>query len=218
LAVIWDYIIKLLITILNSISQNVDSYGLGLIIFALISRIILSPLTIVQLLNSFKTKELRPLLKEIDSNYNIKNLTQEERLERRLNRRKLLETSGVRPFTLGCLPFLIQIPVIIIAYQVIVNNKEMLSHTFLWFNLGKVDPFFILPLLAGLACYLQTTQQNVNQLKLSVILSIIIFIVALIVPAFVSVYIITVNLYSIFLYSLIIFFTSKKFKKNESFI
>ncbi|MQA00330.1 MAG: membrane protein insertase YidC [Dehalococcoidia bacterium] len=87
------------------------SYGLAILLFTLISRAILFPLTLRTLHSMRRVQELQPQLEEIKKKYSDPRRRSEETM-------KLYRESGVNP--LGCLgPQLIQFPVFIALYQVI---------------------------------------------------------------------------------------------------
>ncbi len=49
----------------------------------------------------------------------------------------------------GCLPLLVQMPVMMALYQAILRIPELRAGHFLWLNLSEADPYFILPILAA---------------------------------------------------------------------
>ncbi|MGU9560649.1 membrane protein insertase YidC, partial [Lactiplantibacillus pentosus] len=63
--------------------------------------------------------------------------------------KKLYAEAGVNPVA-GCLPLLVQMPVLIALYQAIFRSQELKTGSFLWMQLGDKDPYFILPVLAAL--------------------------------------------------------------------
>ena len=70
----------------------------------------------------------------------------------------LYKKEKINPFG-GCLPMLVQMPVFISLYWVLLESVELRHAPFmLWLtDLSVRDPFFILPLLMGATMYLQTT-------------------------------------------------------------
>ena len=46
----------------------------------------------------------------------------------------------------GCLPIVVQMPILIGFYHAISRTKEIAVHSFLWFDLGSPDPYYILPI------------------------------------------------------------------------
>src|SRR5699024_12850976 len=49
-----------------------------------------------------------------------------------------------------CLPMLIQMPIFISLYQTVVRTPVLATGHFLWLELGKADPYYILPVLAAI--------------------------------------------------------------------
>jgi YidC/Oxa1 family membrane protein insertase len=70
---------------------------------------------------------------------------------------ELYKKEKINPLA-GCLPTIVQIPVFISFYRVLLESVEMRQAPFLlWINdLSSRDPFFVLPLLMGGAMFLQT--------------------------------------------------------------
>lgn len=68
----------------------------------------------------------------------------------------LYKTEKINPLG-GCLPILVQIPVFISLYWVLLESVEMRQAPFiLWMNnLSEADPYFILPLLMGVSMFIQ---------------------------------------------------------------
>lgn len=121
-----------------------DNIGIAIIILTLIIRIILVPLTIPSLRSAQKMKDLKKPLDEIKARYKSdpKRL-QEEQL-------KLYKEHGINPAS-GCLPVLLQLPILIFLYRVFLDvlGKEGINPNFLIFNLSQPDKYFILPILSG---------------------------------------------------------------------
>jgi YidC/Oxa1 family membrane protein insertase len=69
---------------------------------------------------------------------------------------KMYKEEKVNPLG-GCLPILVQIPVFIALYWVLLESVELRHAPFmLWINdLSSPDPFYVLPLLMGLSMFLQ---------------------------------------------------------------
>jgi YidC/Oxa1 family membrane protein insertase len=185
---------------IDVIALTTNSYGVAIIIVAILSKAVFIPLAVLQFKNGLISNEIKPLLKRIDTQFDMEKLTKEQLRERRLKRREVLTNSGVRPITLGCLPLVIQVPVMITVYQSISNHLHIFQSSFLWFHLSSPDHTHVLTLLTGLCCFVQTFITNPKSMKLCVGLSIIITAVAFILPAAIAVYLITINVYSALLH------------------
>ncbi|KAE9133847.1 hypothetical protein PF010_g2666 [Phytophthora fragariae] len=72
---------------------------------------------------------------------------------------------GYNPLSLGCLPMLLQIPILSGLYYAIRMNPEMAHHTFLWFKLGSPD--MILPFVAAAVYLVQAKVTQAGNLPLN---------------------------------------------------
>lgn len=109
---IFNFFANILSFIINPIYGFVKDYGLAVILFTIIVKIILFPLGIKQQKTTAKTKKIRPELERIQAKYkNDKEKLNEETM-------KLYQKYGVNPMG-GCLPLLIQLPILLGLYRVI---------------------------------------------------------------------------------------------------
>lgn len=89
----------------------VNSYGLAIVLFTIISKLLLSPLAVKQHKNTLKSLKFQPRLAEIQKKYK----DDKEKLSREMQK---LSEEGYNPAG-GCLPLLIQFPIIIGLFNVI---------------------------------------------------------------------------------------------------
>ncbi|SNZ02234.1 protein translocase subunit yidC [Terribacillus aidingensis] len=129
-----------------------DNYGLGIIIVTVIIRLILLPLNIKQLKSSRSMQAIQPELKELQKKYSSKDANTQQKLQQETM--QLFQRHGVNPLA-GCLPIIVQMPILLAFYQAISRTEAIKEHGFLWVQLGQPDPYFILPIVAGLATFLQ---------------------------------------------------------------
>jgi YidC/Oxa1 family membrane protein insertase len=116
---IFDIIARPLGFILSLIYSLVNSYGLAIIIFTIIIKVVLLPLSVKQMKSQQEISRLQPKLREIEKKYKgDKTKIQEETM-------KLYKQEGVS-MTGGCLPLLIQLPIIFGLYQVIYRPLALL--------------------------------------------------------------------------------------------
>jgi YidC/Oxa1 family membrane protein insertase len=155
----------------------VGSAGIAIILFTIIVRLILSPLQIVQLRSARAMQRLQPHIADLRKKHgkDKQKLTEETM--------KLYKEHKVNP-AMGCLPMLLQFPILIGLFWALQHlgispypawihenhNLNWLSpndyHTvynlfhakFLWLRngLGKPDPLYILPVLAGVTQWIQS--------------------------------------------------------------
>lgn len=147
--------LKWLITTLTDVTHN---YGIAIILFTVIIRLVLSPLYVAQIRSSKKMMLLSPKLKELQKRYgkDREALTRETMI--------LYREYNTNP-ALGCVLPLLQAPILLSLFYVlrdVANHNAHLHNvytaSFLWLNhLGAPDQFHILPIVAGIT---QWTQQR----------------------------------------------------------
>ncbi|WP_408021578.1 membrane protein insertase YidC [Siminovitchia acidinfaciens] len=132
------------------------NFGLALIIITLLIRLILMPFMLKtyknQQLMKVKMDKLKPEMEEIQKrSKQVK--TKEEQQKVQMEMMELYKKHEVNPLNMGCLPMLIQMPILMGLYYAIRSSTEIASHTFLWFNLGHSDLF--MTIIAGLVYLVQ---------------------------------------------------------------
>jgi YidC/Oxa1 family membrane protein insertase len=129
-----------------------NSYGLAIIVTTLIVRLVLMPLMAKQVKSSRAMQDLQPKIKELQSKYSSKDQNTQKKLQE--EQMKLFQENHVNPLA-GCLPILIQMPILFAFYQAIMRTSVIKTQSFLWFQLGSADPFYILPVIAAVTTFLQ---------------------------------------------------------------
>ena len=154
-----DVIARPLGTLLKLIFDFLGNYGLAIIVFTVLMKVVLLPINIKQTASTKKMNEINPKMKEIQNRYK----NDKEKMNQKLM--ELYKEHNYNPAS-GCLPALIQLPVIIALFRVLQQPTKFvfsaeqyaaLSKSFLWLpDLGLPDPIYILPVLSALTIYLQT--------------------------------------------------------------
>lgn len=151
---LWDhYIIYNFSRFIIWLSNNCGGYGMGIIIFTIIIRVLLLPLMFYQTKSMLKTQELTPKLKAIQKKYSSRDRDSMMKMQEETS--KLYKEAGVNPWT-SMLPMLIQLPIMWALYQAIWRTPELRRGTFLWLQLGHTDPYYVLPILAALFTFLSS--------------------------------------------------------------
>lgn len=127
-----------------------NNYGLGIIAFTLVIRVVLLPLNHFQTKSTKKMALVQPQIKELQAKYASKDRETQEMLQMKIS--KLYQANDVNPY-LGCLPVVVQMPVLMALYQSISRTEILKTGSFLWMNLGQRDQFFILPVVAAILTY-----------------------------------------------------------------
>lgn len=107
-----SYIMLALGWVLKLMYTITSNYGITIILFTIIIKLILMPLTVKQQKSMLKTQKLQPLLMEIQKKYgNDKDKLNQETM-------KLYQKYKINPMS-GCLPMLIQLPILLALYWVV---------------------------------------------------------------------------------------------------
>jgi len=119
------------------------NYGWAIILFTVITRIVLHPLMRNQFRSMAKMQKLAPKIKKIQERFK----DDREALQKQIM--ELYRQEKVNPLG-GCLPLLLQFPILILLWQAIMYSAEKihLSPGFLWIpDLSRPDPYYILIVL-----------------------------------------------------------------------
>lgn len=171
---LWTSLVSFLETVLLTFYAWTGNAGIAVIVFTIIARIFLLPLTIRQLQSSRKIQALQPALQELQRKHG----KDPQKLQQETMR--LYRENNANPVS-GCLPIFIQLPLFLGIYQAVFHltsvsptehaaanmlnvlqstnvltgisaaalNQPPLSGGFLWLtDLGQTDPLYILPVLS----------------------------------------------------------------------
>lgn len=134
-----------------------ESYGVAIILMTIMIKCLLYPLTAKQIRSMKAMQEIQPELKKIQKNYaNNPQMMQQQMAE-------LYKNSGVNPLA-GCLPLLIQMPILMGVYYSLYGLDYSGDPGFMWLpSLSDPDPIYVLPVLSALTTYLMQKQTSANQ-------------------------------------------------------
>ncbi len=132
------------------------NFGLALILITLIIRLVLMPFMLKtykkQQLMKGKMELIKPEMEEIQKR-SKEAKTPEEQKQVQQEMMQLYQKHNVNPLNIGCLPMLIQMPILMGLYFAIRSSTEIATHSFLWFDLGQTD--IIMTLIAGFVYLIQ---------------------------------------------------------------
>ncbi len=142
-------LINLLSQALIQLQIYTGNLGLSILLFTLIIRTLILPLSLPTFASQKKMRAMQPELNNLKKKHKGDNKAlQTAQLE-------LYKKYNVNPLA-GCLPQLLQFAVLFLLYRVLINflsqghiNGVAVNAHFLWLNLSKTDNTFILPILAG---------------------------------------------------------------------
>ncbi len=150
---VWNSFVNIIAAGLDILAVHTGSAGLAIIIFTILFKTVLLPLTVKSVRSSSSMQAVQPKLKEIQKRYaGDKAKIQAEQM-------KLYQEHGVNPVS-GCLPMLLQMPIFFGLYYAIRHLSSdavgLWGQPFLWMpSLAQADPYHILPIVAALFQFIQ---------------------------------------------------------------
>lgn len=150
-------------SLLKMVYDFIGHYGISIVVFTIIVKVAMIPLTLKQTRSMKQMNEVQPKIKELQEKYkNDKEQLSQKTME-------LYKEYNVNPFG-GCLPLLLQFPIIIGLFTALRNPGihvfeseaayEAISKGFLWIpNLAETDPW-ILPILLAITTYLTSATMS----------------------------------------------------------
>ena len=175
----WDLFVSIFINVLlwiyNLLGSGPHMFGIAIILFTILIRIVTWPLNAQQMKGAKAMQDMQndPEWQKIQKKYakDREKLAQEQM--------RIYREKGINPFG-SCLPTLVQFPILIGLYQSIIRalastpldllklsqsiNSSLLDVTdliplnskFLWMNLGQPEPYYILAIVVAATTYIQS--------------------------------------------------------------
>ncbi len=144
------WLAKPLFFTLDAIHEVVGNWGFAIILLTVLIKIIFFYPSAASYRSMAKMRKVQPKMQALKERYG------EDRQKFSAEMMKLYREEKVNPFG-GCLPILIQMPVFLALYWVLMESVELRQAPFiLWINdLSVKDPFFVLPLIMGVTMWVQ---------------------------------------------------------------
>jgi YidC/Oxa1 family membrane protein insertase len=152
----------LLIGLRWTFNNVVENYGWAIILMTVLIKVLLFPLTHKSYVSMQKMQELQPKMKAVREKYRSKMRDKRGRMNMEVQRKMneemtaLYRKEGVNPAG-GCLPMLLQIPVLFAFYRLLMNAVELRNAPWVFWvdDLASHDPLYVLPLVMGATQFLQ---------------------------------------------------------------
>ena len=145
---LYNLLKQFLALLLTTTDKYVGNFGVSIIVVTILIKIALLPLTLKQDKSMKEMKKIQPELEKIKKDYahdkqmlNIKTM-------------ELYKEHKVNPLG-GCLPLLLQLPILFALFGVLRNGIIPKDSSFLWLKLSVPDPFYVLPVLNGAVSFFQ---------------------------------------------------------------
>ena len=145
---IYNLLKQFLAFLLNTTDKYVGNFGISIIIVTILIKILLLPLTLKQDKSMKEMKKIQPELEKLKEKYaNDKQMLNIKTME-------LYKEHKVNPLG-GCLPLLLQLPILFALFGVLRSGIIPADSSFLWLKLTDKDPYYILPILNGAVSFFQ---------------------------------------------------------------
>jgi len=147
----FTFLSKPFFKVLLWINDIVGNWGWAIILFTLLVKLTLFPLSYKGMMSMQKLKDLAPKMKELKEKY------KGDPAKMNAQMMEMYKKHGANPMG-GCLPMLLQIPVFFALYRVLLNADELQGAVWIngWIeNLAAADPYYILPVLMGASMWFQ---------------------------------------------------------------
>ncbi len=135
---------------LNWFNGHIHNWGVSILCVTFCIKLLFFPLSQASYRSMARMRKIQPKLKELKEQY------ADDRQRFNTEMMKMYKKEKVNPLG-GCLPIMVQIPVFISLYWVLIETVELRQAPFLgWIeDLSAQDPFFILPILYGITMKIQ---------------------------------------------------------------
>ncbi len=131
----------LVIPVFNFLSKYINSYGIIILLLTVFIKMLLFPLTYKNFLSSAKMKVLKPEITALNEKF------KDDAMKKQQATMSLYRQSGVNPMA-GCVPMLIQMPVLYAMFNFFPSSIELRQKPFLWANdLSSYDSIMSIPSL-----------------------------------------------------------------------
>jgi YidC/Oxa1 family membrane protein insertase len=138
---------------LNKFTKN---YGWAIIVLTLIIKLVLYPLQHKWLIGMKKMQKLQPKQEAIKARYKKARTDPEQKQKMNAEMMKLYQQEGINPAG-GCLPFVLQIPILWGFYGLLSHAIELRGAPFIFWihDMSMKDPYYITPLLMTVTMFIQ---------------------------------------------------------------
>ncbi len=148
-------IAELLLLATRYVYRAIPNWGVAIIIVTLIIKILFFPLTYSSTKSMARMAELQPKIKAIRAKYKKAKQDLEQRRQMNEELMRLYKEHGINPAS-GCLPLLIQVPIFVGFYRMLVVAVEFRHSPFIFWikDLSVRDPYYVTPILMGVTQFI----------------------------------------------------------------
>ena len=196
------FLVVPLLTALRWVHGFVGNWGWSIIVLTLLINAAMAPLRHKSLVSMRKMQQLQPEVKAIQKRYEKYKVTDPERQKMNTEVMELYKSKGVNPAS-GCVPMLLTFPFLFAFYAMLSQAIEIRGADFAgWIrNLSAPDPYFVLPVVMGLAQFWQTkmtpTTADPTQQRIMLMMPIMFTVMSLSFPSGLVIYWLVSTLFTI---------------------
>jgi YidC/Oxa1 family membrane protein insertase len=190
-------IAKFMLVLLQWFHTFVANWGVSIILLTILVRIFVLPFNIISYKSMKKMQKIQPMIASLKERY----ANDPQKLNTEMM--SLMRTEKVNPLG-GCIPMLLQMPVFFALYQVLGQSIELYQAPFIFWikDLSLKDPFYVLPVLMGVAMFIQqkitpTPSMDETQKKIMMFLPILFSLMMVALPSGLTLYILVSTVFGV---------------------
>ncbi|MGI6575125.1 MAG: YidC/Oxa1 family membrane protein insertase [bacterium] len=151
-----QFISGIMLSILKFFYTYLGNWGFAIIGLTFIIRLVLWPLTQKQTNSMRRMQEIQPKIKKVQEKYK----NNPEKMNKEVM--DLYKKHNINPMA-GCLPILVQFPILIALFRVLHDMEYIGDGSFFWIkDLSLPDPIYVLPILAAITTYISQKQMTTD--------------------------------------------------------
>jgi YidC/Oxa1 family membrane protein insertase len=152
----FGFIARFLLVALKWLYTLTNNYGWAIVVLTIMIKIVLYPLQHKSIVSMKRMQRLQPRMNAIKEKYKKAKTDPEQRQKMNMEMMKLYQQEGINPMS-GCLPILLQLPILWAFYSLLSVAIELRGAEFmLWIqDLSAKDPYYITPILMTITMFIQ---------------------------------------------------------------
>jgi YidC/Oxa1 family membrane protein insertase len=152
----FGFIGRILLDVLIWINKTTHNYGFAIIVLTILIKVVLYPLQHKSIVSMKKMQRVQPKVEAIKSRYKKARTDAEQRNKMNVEMMNLYKQEGINPMG-GCLPIVLQLPILWGFYGLLSRAIELRGAPFIWWihDLSGKDPYYITPILMTITMFIQ---------------------------------------------------------------
>jgi len=150
-------IARFLLEVLVWINTTTKNYGFAIIVLTILIKVVLYPLQHKSIVSMKKMQKVQPKVEAIRARYRKAKTDPDQRQKMNVEMMKLYQVEGINPMS-GCVPMLLQLPILWGFYGLLSRAIELRGAPFIWWihDLSDKDPYYVTPILMTITMFVQT--------------------------------------------------------------